>query len=221
MATSEQCPTCGGPLPAGSGDETVCSFCGARVSRKPPAPKVVERVVERVVIVERGEGPTGRSSLVCPRCSEALFEGKAQDTELFGCGKCGGVWLDNLGSQRLVNALDQGVLAMGDRAAAVGTAQTNTSASAACPVCREALARKTFSGVEIDVCTAHGTWFDRGEMRRVANEVQSARIAAAAGPTHDYEADVRAQGDAATYARGAVAVMGLLLEVAAAAATSK
>ncbi len=221
MTTSEKCPTCGGPLPEASGssaDEVVCTFCGARVSRKPA---VVERVVEHVVFVER-EGSGGRTSLVCPRCDVALFEGKAQETALFGCGKCGGVWLDNVGSQRLVNALDQGILSMGDRAAAVtSAAKTNTAPAIACPICREALKRSSFSGVDLDVCAAHGTWFDRGEMRRVAEGIQSARLDAAGGPTHDYEADVRAQADAQTYAKGALTLVGVLLDVAATAALSK
>ena len=46
----------------------------------------------------------------------------------------------------------------------------------ACPVCRALMNRRNFggvSGVIVDVCAKHGTWFDRGELPRVLAFVES------------------------------------------------
>ena len=46
----------------------------------------------------------------------------------------------------------------------------------ACPVCRRTMNRQNFmrrSGVIVDQCLDHGTWFDRGELERAAAFVAS------------------------------------------------
>lgn len=210
MGSTDTCASCGGPL----GSEPVCAFCGAKVSR---APKVIERVVERVVFVEHGAG--GSTSLSCPRCKVPLFQGKTETTSVFGCGACGGIWLDNAASQRLVSAIDGGIVSLGAKATRAARVSPELTASVACPVCAEALARKVFVGVELDVCAAHGTWFDRNEVERVARGIVASQNAIAGGATHDYEADARAnQGGA--YGKGAVVLLGLLVEGLAAAGRS-
>ena len=68
MVGSISCTHCGGPLPASAADVAVaCPFCGF-VSA--PAPKVIERVVERVrphIIVQDEAGRT--TELFCLRCA--------------------------------------------------------------------------------------------------------------------------------------------------------
>jgi Zn-finger nucleic acid-binding protein len=51
-----------------------------------------------------------------------------------------------------------------------------------CPVCGKLMLRKNFgnsSGIIVDVCSAHGTWFDRGELGMVFEFVASGALAAA------------------------------------------
>jgi len=46
----------------------------------------------------------------------------------------------------------------------------------ACPVCGSMMNRRNFgggSGVIVDVCARHGTWFDAGELPRVLSFVES------------------------------------------------
>jgi hypothetical protein len=38
-----------------------------------------------------------------------------------------------------------------------------------CPFDGEPLGRVKVDGVDVDVCKVHGTWFDAGEVRRIAN----------------------------------------------------
>src|SRR5258706_16409259 len=96
------CPKCGAPLPEDAARSmAVCGFCG--VVSTPSAPKIVERVVERVVVVQgapQANVPPG--VFVCPRCAAPLFEGKAGEILLRGCGVCGRIWLDNDGALRVV-----------------------------------------------------------------------------------------------------------------------
>jgi Zn-finger nucleic acid-binding protein len=49
-----------------------------------------------------------------------------------------------------------------------------------CPSCGQLMNRKNFggeSGVVVDVCSAHGTWFDEGELPRVLAFVESGGLA--------------------------------------------
>jgi Zn-finger nucleic acid-binding protein len=51
-----------------------------------------------------------------------------------------------------------------------------------CPGCRQLMNRKNFggeSGVVVDVCAVHGTWFDEGELPRVLAFVESGGLAKA------------------------------------------
>jgi Zn-finger nucleic acid-binding protein len=51
-----------------------------------------------------------------------------------------------------------------------------------CPECRSMMTRRNFggaSGVIVDICSAHGVWFDVGELPTVLSFVESGGLAAA------------------------------------------
>jgi Zn-finger nucleic acid-binding protein len=55
-------------------------------------------------------------------------------------------------------------------------------AYAPCPVCKSLMNRVNFahtSGVIVDVCTSHGTWFDADELRRVLEFISAGGLEAA------------------------------------------
>lgn len=127
--------------------------------------------------------PTEPTDRPCPRCSARLFEGRSSQLTLLGCGTCGGVWLSNEQSQSLVERLDRAVLDLSDRAAVVARGKVlDGAATAYCPYDRLPLARVSVRGVTLDVCEAHGTWFDAGEVRRVASAYHHQRVAFAPAP---------------------------------------
>ncbi len=103
--------------------------------------------------------------------------GPSLELRMHGCGRCGGLWLDNAACHKLLAGdLEDDTASMiqsagrrpverrpeGYRAPAAPT-------EAACPVCAEVLtpyvtsATKHGVRVALDVCAHHGTWFDRGE----------------------------------------------------------
>jgi len=94
-----------------------------------------------------------------------------RETRLDGCGSCGGIWVDNDGSRRIVQSLDTAVANLALRASEHATARPDTSrAGLPCPSCAQPLRRVRISRAEVDVdiCDAHGTWFDRDELTSVA-----------------------------------------------------
>ena len=164
------CPRCFGMLFRGS---KHCVHCGAEVD-----------VPARAM-------PDGTATpLACPRCTgggktENLIANLVGGTLLDECAACGGVWLNRA-------ALEQ-VLAERDRPDilhAAGARFTTASAPIAqeqvvylpCPECGTRMRRHNFgrkSGVIVDTCKDHGTWFDRDELRRVIEFVQSGGLEAA------------------------------------------
>ena len=42
----------------------------------------------------------------CPRCGTPVLLGKVEHLDAMGCGKCGGLWLDNAGSSAVLGHYD-------------------------------------------------------------------------------------------------------------------
>jgi Zn-finger nucleic acid-binding protein len=163
------CPDCGAPLPPEATEHAVrCPQCG---NTSAPAPREIRTVVvERVV--EAGQDARAASCSSepkCARCKAKLFAKEVHDIRLFGCGVCGGVFLDNEGSTRITRARDQDLAVLAERARqhAVTAADTRP-AGIPCPTCERAMQRVRAAGaIDLDICDAHGTWFDAGELTRV------------------------------------------------------
>jgi Zn-finger nucleic acid-binding protein len=123
---------------------------------------------------------------------------------VLACEGCGGVWLDNEVTQQLVKRiLDGQVLAIADRTADVAEQadaalpyRDAAAGTGACPICEQALtavrtsaAAHGVDGIELEVCGAHGTWFDARELRFMAESMDrydaAGRAAAAAKAAQD------------------------------------
>jgi Zn-finger nucleic acid-binding protein len=157
-----ECPKCGAPIPPTSGTAT-CGFCGTAVVIEPEAPPAA---------APAGRAPAGdgATKLPCPRCDVALFETRVGDFLLDGCGVCGGIWIDNACSRALTKHPVPKVVAMADRAERHATEQVDVLPEVVCPQCGATMqrVREPRSGVDLDVCKAHGTWFDARELQRVS-----------------------------------------------------
>lgn len=169
------CPNCGAPLPPAAAREAVtCAFCHVTSVAAPRAPAGRSASGQALAT-----SPAASTNLVCPRCSVPLFEGRAKDVVLEGCGQCGGIWLDNQSAQRAMASPESAdVTALADRAGGRAHGPTSTRAIANCPVCRAGLPRVQFAnaGVELDVCAEHGTWFDRYELGLVLGAMHKKRF---------------------------------------------
>jgi Zn-finger nucleic acid-binding protein len=145
------CPSCFGMMFLGS---RHCPRCGAHA--------------------ERAETKTNERRFDCPRCRvrmEALTIGKATLRE---CARCSGLWVEAAAFEEICADREQQAAVLGSpatkTAGAAGGAAAGHVRYVPCPQCGQLMNRFNFarcSGVVVDVCKGHGTWFDRDELQRV------------------------------------------------------
>jgi len=205
------CPHCGAPLPPAAIREIVtCAFCGTASTPHHDAPVVATNVQTATI-------PATPSNLACPRCKQRLFEGRVSDCVLLGCGACGGIWLDNDGAQRAVKTLDQKIEEMSQRAASHATDRPALEPRIDCPVCKKRMPRVHVgrAAIALDICAAHGTWFDRGELETVMEALRP-RAALQMIDVPDFRKGTMTPGadTAGLIAGGAFVVLGALATIA-------
>jgi Zn-finger nucleic acid-binding protein len=187
----------------------VCPYC--KVANAPqPQRVVVEVAVPVAVPAADARAMEGVTSLACPRCATVLFAAETHGVTLNGCGRCGGVWLDNDACQAAVRAYDADVVALERRAASHATARPRTGDAIACPLCKSPLQRTQAAGVVLDVCAAHGTWFDKSELEVVMRTYQAAASGRAAARATEL---AQVSTGPSEYARGASMLGGVALGV--------
>lgn len=120
----------------------------------------------------------GAESRPCPRCRTASnLEGLlAGDMLVDHCGRCGGLWLDHAVFEKFQESEELSAPAM------LSLAQLPKPTSEApphgyipCPDCEKLMTPKNFarrSGIIIDSCKAHGTWFDAGELPAIVDFIR-------------------------------------------------
>ena len=130
---------------------------------------------------------TSAAGRPCPRCAVPLFAGEVGPLAALGCGACGGLWLDNesttavlrhynVHAARLAELVDE-------NAARVEERSPFAAASGPCPICAKPLDRVEHSGVHLDFCAEHGTFFDRGELLSVLHKNRRPIPVAPRGPS--------------------------------------
>jgi Zn-finger nucleic acid-binding protein len=93
---------------------------------------------------------------------------------LHDCTRCGGQFVEHDALRELVERHDRFEV-VGRKPPSLAPVDTRVR-YVACPVCRSLMNRRTFgagSGVVVDTCAKHGTWFDPGELPRVLSFVES------------------------------------------------
>ncbi len=157
--TSIACCACGAPLPPRAAQvPTACPYCGATNA---PPPRVVE--VERIVVATPRAATGGT---LCPRCAEPLRDKAVGETRLRGCERCGGLWLDTATVERLRRVRDTDVEDAARRMIGGLLRRIDVAQRVSCPECGAAMERHVVPDTvhDIDVCGAHGTWFDYQEL---------------------------------------------------------
>ncbi|HEY5946048.1 MAG TPA: zf-TFIIB domain-containing protein [Kofleriaceae bacterium] len=138
----------------------------------------------------------------CPRCDLPLAAREVSDIVIDECTACHGMFLDQTAIHRVLDEEDY------TRAEAL---LANTPAKARpftggrmyikCPTCSTVMNRKLFatgSGVIVDVCKSHGTFFDAGELPAIIDFVRSGglEIAAKKDAQRQAERDKRDRAEA-------------------------
>lgn len=100
------------------------------------------------------------------------------------CEKCGGVFADVAATQRIVSTMDRLLLEIGFQAGFGKPRSNHEPREVTCPECLIAMQMQRIESAActVDVCPAHGTWFDTGELEDVMRAFARARRYGAHAP---------------------------------------
>lgn len=206
------CPGCFALVPLSA---SHCPGCGAALTPRVPA---------------AAEGAP------CPACGKALAGNRIGDLDVQACLACGGLWLDRAVFEQLGASRERQGAVLG--ALPVPSAPPPTGLEPVryrpCPACGQRMNRVNYakrSGVILDVCRAHGLWFDQDELHRVLafiekggldrarerelEDLKEARRAALPQPLHPSSSyEFRQQMNAEGHWLSSAGLIGLALDVA-------
>lgn len=198
---SSECPSCGAHTAEGA---RHCTFCRAPVATV-RCPRCFHMNVTEALYCsgcggELGLEPiAGAASLSCPGCKVPFGAFPGDRGALFDCGQCGAQFVEH---PLLVDMLERREARGVTRAPVDGPRQVKAGPVqyVPCPVCAKLMNRKNFggsSGVVVDICKEHGTWFDPGELPRVIAFVDAGGLARARARQSEEQAEERARKIAA------------------------
>ena len=179
------CPSCGAPV---APDATSCSHCGSRLAMV-ACPSCFGMVLAGAkfcshcgATLARTEIPTAVKEL-CPRCQIGMETVIVGATQLRECPKCEGIWADADSLQKICVDREQQAAVLGiPRSLPVEVNGLENVRYVPCPVCSKLMNRVAFahcSGVVVDVCKTHGTWFDKDELRGIVEFIRAGGLEAA------------------------------------------
>lgn len=109
---------------------------------------------------------------LCPRCRIEMKSVVIGTTTLRECFRCEGLWVDVRSFEKICADREQQSAVMGTAAPAttIPGSEISKVKYVPCPECSQLMNRMNFarcSGVIVDLCKHHGTWFDRDELSRI------------------------------------------------------
>jgi Zn-finger nucleic acid-binding protein len=146
------CPSCFGMLFIGS---KFCPHCGAAPARAKAA---------------------DLSILKCPRCKTHMSPITLGAEAMRECDKCGGLWVEVAAFEKIcADKEEQSAVLGGASPVPHNQIKENRVSYIPCPHCGNIMNRINFarcSGVIVDVCKGHGTWFDRDELSQIVQFIR-------------------------------------------------
>lgn len=180
-----ECPSCLSPIAA---DVRRCGRCDVLLERMrcrgcyaltPPG----ERACRRCGTAQPFDSESEADRAPCPRCATPLV--REATVGLRSCDSCGGVLVDHATLAALLRELEaspSGRPRVEPRPGGGSRVALDEVRYLPCPDCATSMNRRNFgrtSGVIVDVCAVHGTWFDAGELTRIVAFVASGGLARA------------------------------------------
>lgn len=229
-----QCPNCGA---AAKPSDVCCGYCRASLQTIAcaaclgmnfrGAPYCSHCGAQTIAAGAETSGPHE-----CPRCRGELSISALGGAFLETCSRCGGVWVDTKSFAEICRSKEEQAAYVGAGSPQPPPSSLGAAAQAEaavrylrCPLCRQVMNRMNFarhSGVIVDVCKSHGTWFDRDELHRIvvfiqeggldaARERQRAALAVEEQRLRERERALRPEGGLEADYSGALAAVGDLL----------
>ncbi len=180
-----RCPSCGAASETPASSKPVpCAYCKASLH---PArcPWCFTWAFSESAACPGCEAQTPKEPagpLSCPSCRVPLGGRTLGGVRLDGCADCGGVWADPASLRRLCEDRAAKAAYLGDAAPKPKDPSADPVRYRPCASCGEMMNRVNFanaSGVIIDVCKPHGSWFDAEELAAIAAFVRDGGLDAA------------------------------------------
>ena len=117
------------------------------------------------------------AEIECPRCKVQMKSVVIGSINVSECEHCLGLWLNVAAFEKICADREQQSAVLGTASPAPSSAVRETSKVnyVPCPQCSQLMNRINFarcSGVIVDVCKGHGTWFDRDELSRIVEFIR-------------------------------------------------
>lgn len=185
-AETLNCPMCGA---AAATDDPTCNYCGARLATVACAScfGMMFRGSKHCPRCGAAAGKRANADLParkCPRCVIEMHSLLLGPTVIRECERCLGLWVDVPAFEKICADREQQAAVLG----AASPAPTKPVQGidkvryVPCPECEQLMNRINFarcSGVVVDVCKGHGTWFDREELSRIVEFIRGGGLDAA------------------------------------------
>lgn len=181
------CPNCGAAVEPEAGR---CPFCRGRLATV-ACPSCFALLFEGAAFCpscgvrrSRTEGAAAGGA-ACPGCGSELVAVALGGIALLECAACDGVWLAAEAFERLCadREAQAAVLHRGGQSQRGVKAERNVRYRP-CPQCGKMMNRVNFgriSGAVVDVCRAHGTFLDAGELQQIAAFIRDGGLERARG----------------------------------------
>jgi Zn-finger nucleic acid-binding protein len=181
-ATTINCPNCGAAI---ASDSPQCRYCESKL-----ATIACSSCFAMMFIGSRHCPHCGASAaqvsaaelsiLKCPRCRIDMSPVTIGAEAMRECDRCGGLWVEVAALEKICADREQQSAVLGaalpaplQKSAAGGEDQKIRYAP--CAQCGQLMNRLNFarcSGVIVDVCKGHGTWFDRDELSDIVRFIR-------------------------------------------------
>src|SRR5437763_16872400 len=186
QARTLNCPMCGA---AAETESTQCRYCGLRLATVAcpscfgmifDGTKFCPHCGARAVRTEEVEA----KELRCPRCPDEMRLITVGSSRLQECPSCEGLWVDVESFNNICADREQQSAVLGAASPAPSVELKNDESRVRyvpCPECGQLMNRINFarcSGVVVDVCKGHGTWFDRDELRQIVEFIRAGGLEA-------------------------------------------
>lgn len=121
-------------------------------------------------------------NLKCPKCSQTLAVAVEGECEVDVCSSCRGIWVDLVEEKSLLQIKPE-VFSIDElrrlRSVYEPLGRIDPVKYVPCPICGDFMSRKTWgshSGVVVDKCLKHGTWYDADEMEKIREYIAAGGI---------------------------------------------
>lgn len=176
-AETLNCPNCGAAI---SSDSPRCQFCESKLATV-ACPScfammfIGSRHCPHCGAAAAETKATSLSTLKCPKCKSDMQPITLGGSAMRECGTCSGLWLEVAAFEKICADREHQSSVLGLASPVTGHRVDPTSDKIKvryfpCPQCGQLMNRMNFarcSGVIVDVCRGHGTWFDRDELRAI------------------------------------------------------